>query len=210
VVRTFTKNQTVDDVVLLGDDYQRYQDEQSGKATTPDQAQMIVLASGNLGLVYFTEWPERMSYEQIEAAFPRLVEKLVQHEGIGFVMVRSEDKGAMVIGGKGTYFLQDDRIEGENPLEGFHANAPAHLRRTDSFKHVPDLLVNSFYDSLTDEAAAFEELIGSHGGMGGAQSFPFIFYPAEWELEKRAPIIGAENVYRVFKDRLEAIATQTG
>jgi putative membrane protein len=209
VVRTFTKSQTVDGVVLSGDDYRRYQDEKSGKATTPDQAQMIVLASGNLGLAYFTELKERMSYEQLEAAFPGLIGKLAQHEGIGFVMVRSEQQGAIVIGAKGTYFLQDDHVEGENPLAAFHPNAPAHLRRTDSFKHVPDLLVNSFYDPLKDEAAAFEELIGSHGGMGGAQSFPFILYPVEWELEKRSPIVGAESVYRVFKDRLEAIAQQT-
>ena len=205
VVRTFTKNQTVDGVVMLGEDYQRYQDEKSGKVITPDQAQMIVLASGNLGLVYFTEWKERMSYEQIEAAFPGLIEKLVQHEGIGFVMIHSEQKGAMVVGEKGTYFLNDDRIEGENPLELFHTNAPAHLRRTDGFQHVPDLLINSFYDPVKDEAAAFEELIGSHGGMGGVQSFPFILYPTEWELEKISPIIGAENVYRVFKDKLELI-----
>lgn len=206
VVRSLTKNQTVDGVVMIGDDLKRYQDEKSGKVTTPDQAQMIVLASGNLGLVYFTEWEERMSYEQIEAAFPGMLEKLVQHEGIGFIMVRSEQKGALVIGGEGTYFLEDDHIEGENPLAVFHPNTPAHLRRTDSFKHVPDLLVNSFYDPQKNEAAAFEELIGSHGGLGGAQSFPFILYPAEWELEKLPPIIGAENVYRVLKNRLDVIA----
>lgn len=208
VVRTFTKNQTVDGVVMLGDDYQRYQDEKSGKATTPDQAQMIVLASGNLGLVYFTEWKERMSYEQFEAAFPGLIEDLVQHEGIGFVMVRSEKDGALVIGEKGTYYLEDDRFEGENPLEIFRPNAPAHLRRTHGFKHVPDLLINSFYDPVKDEGAAFEELIGFHGGMGGVQSFPFIFYPTEWELEKQPPIIGAENVHRVLKKQLEIIAAQ--
>ncbi len=208
MVRTFTKKQTVDGVVMTGDDYKRFQDEKSGKSITPEQAEMIVLASGNLGLVYFTEWKERMSYEQMEEAFPGLIKKLAQHEGIGFVMVHSEKEGAQVIGGKGTYYLKDDRIEGENPLAGFLPNAPMHLRRTDSFKYVPDLLVNSFYDPLKDEAAAFEELIGSHGGMGGAQSFPFILYPADWELDKLPPIIGAENVYKVLKERLETIAAQ--
>lgn len=206
VVRTFTKKQTVDGVVMVGEDYQRYQDEKNGKAITPDQAQMVVLASGNLGLIYFTYWKERISYEQFEAAFPGLIEKLVQHVGIGFVMVRSETDGALVIGEKGTYYLDEDRIEGENPLAVFRPNAPTHLRRTDRFKHVPDLLVNSFYDPLNDEVAAFEELIGSHGGMGGVQSTPFIFYPYDWELEKLPPIIGAESVHRVMKDKLEAIA----
>ena len=31
------------------------------------------------------------------------------------------------------------------------------------------LNVNSVYDPTNDEVAAFEELIGSHGGLGGTQ-----------------------------------------
>ncbi len=54
------------------------------------------------------------------------------------------------------------------------------LRSFDTFTHVPDLAVNSLYDPLTGEVAAFEELVGSHGGMGGPQNEPFIVYPASW------------------------------
>ena len=83
----------------------------------------------NLGLVYFTDWKERMSYEQINAAFPKLIPGMVSHEGIGFIMVRSEENGAMVIGEEGVYYLEDDRIEGVNPLENFGPRAAQHLRR---------------------------------------------------------------------------------
>ena len=37
-----------------------------------------------------------------------------------------------------------------------------------------------------DEVAAFEELVGSHGGMGGEQSHPFVLSPSDWAMPERA------------------------
>jgi len=165
-------------------------------------AHVIVLASGNLGLVYFTEWKERMTYEQLNKAFPDLIPGLAKHEGIGFILVRSEKYGALAIGAKGIYHLADDSIEGENPLADFGPHAAAHIRRTDGFKYAPDILVNSFYDPERNEVAAFEELIGSHGGLGGNQSKPFLMTPSEWDFDG-TEIIGAETLHKVLKVRLE-------
>jgi hypothetical protein len=50
--------------------------------------------------------------------------------------------------------------------------------------------------------AAFEELIGSHGGLGGYQTQPFIMHPAEWTIDEE--LIGAEAVYRQIRRWLEA------
>ena len=161
-------------------------------------AQAIVLASGNLGLIYFTRWPQRMTLEEINAVYPEMVEGLKNHEGVGFIMLRSKADGPIVLGRKGTYYLNSNKIEGENPLEKFGEHAAAHLLRTDSFQFLPDILVMSLYDSEKDEVAAFEELIGSHGGLGGGQSKPFIMYPSEWRLAEDE-IVGAESVYKVFK-----------
>ena len=47
------------------------------------------------------------------------------------------------------------------------------MKRTDSFEDVADIMVNGAYDPASDEVPAFEELVGSHGGMGGSQAFPF-------------------------------------
>ena len=60
----------------------------------------------------------------------------------------------------------------------FSPTAPLHLRRTDGFEHVADIMVGSFYDPELDEGCAFEELISFHGGLGGLQTRPFILYPA--------------------------------
>jgi len=114
--------------------------------------------------------------------------------------VRSDEHGPLVIGANGKYFLADDRIEGQNPLEGFGANAADHLRRTDSFPNCPDILVNSFYDPQKNEGAAFEELIGFHGGMGGMQTQPFILHPSA--LKTNGELVGAASVYRLGKSWL--------
>ena len=54
------------------------------------------------------------------------------------------------------------------------------------------MLVNSTYWQEADEVAAFEELVGSHGGMGGGQSLPFVLFPAELDWPDE-PVIGAED-----------------
>jgi putative membrane protein len=165
-------------------------------------ARVVVLASGNLGLIYLTDWKGTASYEQIMMAFPSLIPELRKHEGIGFLMVRSVEHGPLVIGAGGIYYLAEDRVDGLNPLSNFGPRAADHLRRTAGFRHVPDILINSFYDSEKDEVAAFEELIGSHGGLGGNQSRPFLMYPSKWDLEKEE-IVGAEQVYGILKSELE-------
>jgi putative membrane protein len=167
----------------------------------------IVLASGNMGLIYFTQWADRVSLEDINKTYPEMVEGLSHHEGVSFVLIRSKEQGSVVIGARGKYYLTNDKIEGENPLAKFGKRVAEHLRRTDSFNCIPDILVMSMYDAEKDEVAAFEELIGSHGGLGGSQSKPFILHPSEWNLEKEE-IVGAENVCRLFKREMTSISTK--
>jgi putative membrane protein len=204
-LRELTRRRTRDGEVLVGPDYQLERDEQEGKHVAAEDAELIVLASGNLGLIYFTDWRERMTLEQLDAAFPHLIPGLVTHPGIGFVMVRSQQWGPLAIGPRGVNYLAAGRIEGEDPLAVFSAHLPAHLCRTDSFAHAPDILVNSFYDPQKDEGAAFEELIGFHGGAGGCQSYPFLLVPSDWQIDAGGPIVGAEAVYRVLKQQIERV-----
>jgi len=162
-------------------------------------AEVIVLASGNLGLIYLTQWEFRLDYENIKELFPELIPGLVQHEGIGFILVNSHEYGGLAIGKNGVYYLDEDKIEGNNPLKDFGDNARKHLIRTNKFKYVPDILVNSLYDKDNDEVAAFEELVGSHGGLGGTQNKPFILYPSDWKI-KDENIVGAENIHKILKE----------
>jgi uncharacterized membrane protein YvlD (DUF360 family) len=161
--------------------------------------EVSVMASGNLGLISFPREPGRVTVERLQELHPGLLDTLREHPGIAFVMVRSENHGALAVGPRGTVYLDSDgRVEGEDPLAPFGPNAARHLRRTDGFPHCPDLVVNSTFWEETDEVAAFEELVGSHGGMGGTQSRPFVLHPAGLAWPD-APVIGAEQVHRIFR-----------
>lgn len=164
-------------------------------------SEVIVLGSGNLALIYLTKWSHRLTYEEISEMYPELIGEIVNNEYVGFILVQSSQKGDMAIGKNGIYYLDNDEIEGENPLEGFGDNISQHLKRSSAFKYTPDILVNSFYDAEKDEVCAFEELVGSHGGAGGSQSEPFILYPSDWNVPD-GEIVGAENIYKILKTNL--------
>ena len=166
--------------------------------------ELSVMASGNLGLISFPREPGRVTLETIEARWPRLVPALREHPGIGFLLVRSERQGALVLGPRGSRRLEDDSVEGEDPLAPFGPNAARHVRRTDGFPHCPDIVVNSTFWEDLDEVAAFEELVGSHGGMGGEQSHPFALIPTGW-TPPEDEIVGPEALHRHFRGWLAAL-----
>ena len=158
---------------------------------------VVVLGSGNLGLVYLMEEGRRMTLEELQSRHPQLVPALRSHPHVGWVLVGSGEHGAMVLGANGTRYLEEDRLEGEDPLAAFPPTAAKHLLRTHGFTHAPDLLIGSFYDPTLDEGCAFEELISFHGGLGGYQTRPFVLYPAGLP-EPEKPVIGAEALHHVL------------
>jgi uncharacterized membrane protein YvlD (DUF360 family) len=200
-VRAATRERRADGAVALDPASRREVEQTHDGGELPE---LSVMASGCLGLISFPREPGRLSLERIESLYPQLVPTLREHPGIGFLLVRSERRGALALGPAGTHFLDEDRVEGEDPLAPFGPNAADHLRRTDGFPHCADLMLNSTYWPEFGEVAAFEELVGSHGGMGGTQSFPFVLHPAEleWPAEE---VVGAERVHRVFRGWLAGL-----
>src|SRR4029078_9689905 len=150
--------------------------------------EVVVLGSGNLGLVYLMERQQRFTLEELTERHPGLIPALREHPHVGWLLVRSAEGGPVALGAGGAHYLADGRIEGKDPLGPFSPTAPGHLLRTDGFAHVPDILVGSFYDSDLDEGCAFEELISFHGGLGGAQTTPFILYPHRRRARPHAPV----------------------
>jgi uncharacterized membrane protein YvlD (DUF360 family) len=158
---------------------------------------VVVLGSGNLGLVYLMAERRRLTQEEIDERHPSLLPALRAHPHVGWVLARSRDRGPVVFGANGAHYLAEESVEGEDPLAPFSERAPQHLLRTDGFPHVADIMVGSFFDPALEEACAFEELISFHGGLGGPQTRPFILHPSVLGPPGE-PIVGAAAVHRLL------------
>ena len=156
--------------------------------------ELAIFASGCSGLVYFTDAKVRLSLEELQERTPNLVYNILDHPGVGFVVVRSEADGNIVLGKFGAYYLDKDEIHGENPLANFSPNAPALLKRLCHYQNAPDLLVSTVYDPISNTMTAFEGQSGHHGGIGGDQSFPFLIHPVDLTMD--GDIVGAEAMYQ--------------
>ncbi|MEU8706408.1 phage holin family protein [Streptomyces sp. NPDC048565] len=165
--------------------------EQEAEHPAAKPSDPVVLASGNLGLLSFPDIEGRATREQIDQRYPALLGTLAAHPGIGFLLVRSRRHGSVVLARGGAEIPLAELTDGEGPMAVFGPGAADAVRRTDGFPHVADVMVNSMYDPGTGGVHAFEEQIGSHGGLGGEQSRPFLLWP------------------RTLTDPLDALAADT-
>ncbi|WP_019890499.1 phage holin family protein [Streptomyces purpureus] len=175
--------------------------EESGEEQPPPKgSDPVVLASGNLGLVSFPHVPHRMTREEIDRRHPALLRTLANHPGIGFLLVRSAAHGSVVLG-PGNTEVPVAELTDDGPLAVFGKGAAETVRRTDAFPHAADIMVNSMYDPSTGTVHAFEEQIGSHGGLGGEQSRPFLLSPLDLSppVTDGGELVGAERVHRVLR-----------
>ena len=99
--------------------------------------------------------------------------------------------------------------EGTDPLAGFGPHAVDDVRRHDTLANVGDLVINSPIDPGTEEVAAYEELVGCHGGLGGWQTEAVLVHPAGWPHDEE-PLIGADAVHRQLVRWLEALGQRRG
>jgi hypothetical protein len=133
--------------------------------------------SGHLAMVSFTEHEGRVELETIEREHPDLLPSLVDHPGVGFLLVRSREAGPVVLGRDGLHRLATGVVLGEDPLLPYGPHAAGLIRRVDTFPHCADVMINSRYDPGSDQASPFETHVGSHPGE----------------------VVGAEALHRVFR-----------
>jgi hypothetical protein len=173
--------------------------------------ELVVAGSGNLGLVWLPRLAGRVVVEVLRDHYPRLLPGVLRLPGIGFVVVAS-GRGPLAIGPQGAHVLAEHVIEGKDPLAGLGPRAAADLLRVARMTHAADVLVHSTVDSRTGEVHAFEELVGSHGGLGGWQNLAVLVHPADWAvdvdlLDRSVPeepmLIGAPAVHQQLVRWLE-------
>ncbi len=190
------------DPAVVGAAARKVRREVAASAPQSTEDGLVVLGSGNLGLVY-VPGKTRLTREEIDRRWPALIPGLVAHPGVGFVVAMSEH-GPQVIGPSGVRWLEDGRVDGDDPMAAFAAHGPENFRRAISMGRAPDLYVNSRIDEATLEVAAFEPLVGSHGGLGGWQDRAILVTPTALRTNA-TPLHGADAVHRVFVDMLRSL-----
>ena len=135
------------------------------------------------------------------------MEALIQHDGIGFVVVANDEGHVLVLGKRGARDLSIGAVTGEDPLAPFGDpdRRAEQLLRLAQFESSGDLILNStLYPD--GSVAAFEELVGSHGGLGGQQTQAFILHPCVERMDGDH-ISNSIDVYvllEAWKGRLDA------
>ena len=145
-----------------------------GGKKVDDQA-VVVLGSGNLGLIYLMEERRRLTLEEIQDRHPRLVPTLREHRHVGFLLANSADHGPVALGARGAQYLRDGRVEGQRSSLRLLGERTWTSRRSNGFEHAPDLFVNSFYDEQVDEGVRLRgaDLVPRrHGGLADAPVHP--------------------------------------
>jgi hypothetical protein len=169
-------------------------------------APVLVVSSGNLALIYLTRFTHRLDRAAIDREYPQLIHGLAGHPGIGLVVV--DDGGPVAVGAAGSHRLVEGTVQGVDPLLPYGPHARADLLRHQEAAHIGDLVLISAVDPITDEVAAFEELVGSHGGLGGWQTEAMLVHPAEWQITQ-GDLIGPDAVHCQLVEWLTLLGLRT-
>ncbi|WP_203785423.1 alkaline phosphatase family protein [Paractinoplanes rishiriensis] len=170
-------------------------------------APLLVVSSGNLSLLYLTRHRHRLDRTEIDAIYPRLIPGLAIHPGIGLVVVRDAG-GPVAIGTSGRHRLRDGVVEGVDPLLPYGPHARHDLLRHQECEHVGDLVLISSVDPVTEEVSAFEELVGSHGGLGGWQTDAVLVHPSRWPVSQ-PELDGPDSIHRQLVEWLDMLGLRT-
>ncbi len=148
-------------------------------------AEVVVCVSGSLAHVYFTGFDRPLHLEEIRLRYPGLVESLASHPGVGMVMAAREFGDAVVLGHGGLRNLITGELTGaRDPLDCCDQRDrwAGELAQLLSYPDSGDLVLNGAWLPARRRIVVFEEQISSHGGVGGAQTEPFILVPSSWDI----------------------------
>jgi Type I phosphodiesterase / nucleotide pyrophosphatase/Mycobacterial 4 TMS phage holin, superfamily IV len=168
-------------------------------------AGVSVLGSGNLGLLYVHS-AVRLTLEDLQERWPSLVPGLCAHEGVGFIAGLDSAGVPWVLGEHGRIQLDTGEVTGRDPLEPYGDHAARVLRRAVAMPEAPDLYINSRVGDVTLDIAAFEPLVGAHGGLGGWQDRAVLLTPRTLaDVLPAEHIEGADRLHAVLMAMLRAV-----
>ncbi len=160
--------------------------------------QLMVFNASSLSHIYFNYTDNRMELDEIEQKHPFLIPRIVNHPGIGFIIIKNKsnfevisDTGKVIISPKSVEYI------GENFLERYSKdkNLIDQIRNFASLKHSGDIIINGNFNGK--KIIAFEDFhFGSHDSIGGKQSEAFFISKEKIRLDN---ILDARPLYKIFK-----------
>ena len=150
----------------------------------------MVCSNGNLAHVYFPEVPGRVTTEWLMEKNPSFIEALVSHAGIGFVITTNTENEVLMMGKAGMRRLRSGVVEGTDPLEPYIDGLDRDvliqsLLQLCDYPNSGDVILNGALIG-PGTVISFEDQIGTHGGVGGEQTEPFVIFPSRYR--RRVPM----------------------
>ncbi|MDP9381141.1 MAG: alkaline phosphatase family protein [Chloroflexota bacterium] len=165
---------------------------------------VVVTGCSSTAGIYLNRIPGRADMTNIEALYPGLIDRLVEHPGVGLLIGR-EGRRVIVLGKHGRLILEGSgppRIVGRDPVADLEKGdwTLPEIMRVACYPRSADLMV---VGSVTNGVGvAFEEQMGVHGAFGGPQAYPFIMVPTDSEFDART-IRSAHDLYPVFRSYVD-------
>jgi hypothetical protein len=142
---------------------------------------IVVCASGSLAHVYFTENSQRVTTEYLIDKYPTLLEYLISHPGVGFLITTNNEGEYLMMAKEGMRKLRAGLVEGVDPTLPYADGRDIDLvNRTlielCRYPHSGDLIINGSM-LRNGVVVTFEPQRGTHGGLGGDQTEAFVIFP---------------------------------
>jgi hypothetical protein len=161
---------------------------------------VLAIYSSALANVYFTDLNRRAHVFDVDRRAPGLLRALVDHPGIGLVVVKDGDRTLLLHNGRRVH-LEDEHSDLEFlSLYDKPGLVREQLLRLAAMPSAGDLLVFGAYDGRM--VVNFEDHGGAHGGIGGVQMFPFVVSPREANIDF-GRVEDATELNPIFVDRYQ-------
>lgn len=138
------------------------------------QADMLVLNTGGLSLIYDAQSQNKLEKSQFEKIYPQFCSTVSNLPGIGFVLCADADKKQVVHQGK-EYDLniEDCKYYLKYLSSQEQKLALEQLEKLVDAEYAADIYI---FSDMTHEnkTVSFEYQNGAHGGLGGNQMWPFM------------------------------------
>lgn len=138
---------------------------------------VFLVPSGSMMHVYFSErFTNPYLLNEIATKYPRLIDNLLKHPGVGWILVRETADTQLLISTSGSVQYKNGvvvKISGQ-PFKGYNISSEAldSLAPFAKFNNIGDLVV--FGNVKDGKVFAFEEQRSTHGGFYGPMTEPFI------------------------------------